>query len=78
MAKGWVKRWGARGTGHRPSHIPALEVHPTNVSDDNWILPPSKSHLIRMMHLCALSANKHQLTGFSELGEDAELSLIHI
>ncbi len=72
MAKGWVKRWGARGKGHRPSHIPALEVHPTDVSDDNWVLPPSKSHLIRMMHLCALSPNKHQLTGFSQLGEDAE------
>ena len=72
MAKGWVRRWGARGKGHRPSHIPALEVHPTNISDDDWILPPSKSHLIRMMHLCALSPNKHQLTGFSQLGEDAE------
>ena len=72
MAKGWVKRWGARGKGHRPSHIPAIEVHPTNVSDDHWVLPPSKSHLIRMMHLCALSPNKHQLTGFSQRGEDAE------
>ena len=72
MAKGWVKRWGARGKGHRPSHIPALQVHPTDISNDDWVLPPSKSHLIRMMHLCALSPNKHQLTGFSKLGEDAE------
>ena len=68
MAKGW----GARGKGHRPSHIPALQVHPTDISNDDWVLPPSKSHLIRMMHLCALSPNKHQLTGFSKLGEDAE------
>ena len=72
MAKGWVNRWGARGKGHRPSHIPALQVHPTDISNDDWVLPPSKSHLIRMMHLCALSPNKHQLTGFSKLGEDAE------
>ena len=72
MAKDWVKRWGARGKGHRPSHIPALQVHPTDISNDDWVLPPSKSHLIRMMHLCALSPNKHQLTGFSKLGEDAE------
>jgi len=72
MAKGWVKRWGARGKGHRPSHIPALEVQPTDVSNADWVLPPSKSHLIRMMHLCALSPNKHRLTGFSQLGEDAE------
>ena len=72
MAKGWVKRWGSRGKGHRPSHIPALQVHPTDISNDDWVLPPSKSHLIRMMHLCALSPNKHQLTGFSKLGEDAE------
>ena len=72
MAKGWVKRWGARGKGHRPSHIPAIEVQPTSISNADWVLPPSKSHLIRMMHLCALSPNKHQLTGFSQLGEDAE------
>ena len=72
MAKGWVKRWGARGKGHRPSHIPALEVHPTSIGDEAWVLPPSKSHLIRMMHLCALSPNKHILTGCPELGEDAE------
>lgn len=72
MAKGWVKRWGARGKGHRPSHIPALEVHPTSISDEAWVLPPSKSHLIRMMHLCALSPNKHILTGCPKLGEDAE------
>ena len=68
MAKGW----GARGKGHRTSHIPALQVHPTDISNHDWVLPPSKSHLIRMMHLCALSPNKHQLTGFSKLGEDAE------
>ncbi|MGB0786425.1 MAG: 3-phosphoshikimate 1-carboxyvinyltransferase [Candidatus Poseidoniaceae archaeon] len=72
MAKGWVKRWGARGKGHRPSHIPAIEVQPTSISNADWVLPPSKSHLIRMMHLCALSPSKHQLTGFSQLGEDAE------
>ncbi len=72
MAKGWVKRWGSRGKGHRPSHIPALEVHPTALSDASWNLPPSKSHLIRMLHLCGLSKKKHTLTGFSQLGEDAE------
>ena len=72
MAKGWVNRWDARGKGHRPSHIPALEVAPTNLRNEAWVLPASKSHLIRMMHLCALSTNKHVLTGFSQLGEDAE------
>ena len=54
MAKGWVKRWGARGKGHRPSHIPAIEVQPTSISNAEWVLPPSKSHLIRMMYLCLL------------------------
>jgi len=72
MAKGWVKRWGARGTGHRPSHIPALEVHPTSVIEQSWNLPPSKSHMIRMMLLCALSNKKHTLLGFKHIGEDAE------
>ncbi|MGA0379869.1 MAG: hypothetical protein ACO3NJ_03585, partial [Candidatus Poseidoniaceae archaeon] len=72
MAKGWVKRWGARGTGHRPSHIPALEVHPTTIIEESWDLPPSKSHMIRMMLLCALSKKKHTLIGFTHIGEDAE------
>ena len=72
MAKGWVKRWDARGKGHRPSHIPALEVISTDVSDEPWVLPPSKSHLIRMMQLCALSPNKHVLTNCLQLGEDPE------
>ena len=71
MAKGWVKRWGPRGKGHQPSHIPALEVHPTSI-DNEWVLPPSKSHLIRMLYLCALSNNKHTLQNFNDLGEDAE------
>ena len=71
MARGWVKRWGPRGKGHQPSHIPALDVHPTSI-DNEWVLPPSKSHLIRMLYLCALSNNKHTLQNFNDLGEDAE------
>ena len=71
MAKGWVKKWGHRGKGHQPSHIPALEIHPTAISNE-WLLPPSKSHLIRMLYLCALSKNKHTLRNFKNLGEDAE------
>ena len=71
MAKGWVNRWGPRGKGHQPSHIPALDVHPTSI-DNEWVLPPSKSHLIRMLCLCALSINKHTLQNFNDLGEDAE------
>ena len=72
MGKGWVKKWGARGKGHRPSHIPALEVEPTGLESSSWILPPSKSHLIRMLLLCALSKKKHTLLGFERMGEDAE------
>ncbi len=72
MGKGWVKKWGPRGKGHRPSHIPALEVEPTGLESDSWILPPSKSHLIRMLLLCALSKKKHTLLGFERMGEDAE------
>ena len=72
MGKGWVKKWGPRGKGHRPSHIPALEVEPTGLESSSWILPPSKSHLIRMLLLCALSKKKHTLLGFERMGEDAE------
>jgi 3-phosphoshikimate 1-carboxyvinyltransferase len=73
MAKGWTKRWNYRGKGHRPSHIEALDVKKnTTFSDNEWELPPSKSHLIRMMLLCALSKDKHTLTGITALGEDPE------
>ena len=73
MAKGWSKRWNHRGKGHRPSHIEALEVKEnTLLLDTEWILPPSKSHLIRMMELCALSKDEHTLTGVTALGEDPE------
>ena len=71
MAKGRVKNWALRGKGHQPSHIPALEIHPTAINNE-WVLPPSKSHLIRMLYLCALSKNKHTLQNFKNLGEDAE------
>ena len=71
MTKGWVKRWGPRRKGHQPSQIPALEIHPTSINNE-WFLPPSKSHLIRMLYLCALSKNKHTLQNFNDLGEDAE------
>jgi len=73
MAKGWTKRWNYRGKGHRPSHIEALDVKEnTTLLDTEWKLPPSKSHLIRMMHLCALSKDEHTLTGITTLGEDPE------
>ena len=72
MAKGWVDKWGPRGKGHRPSHIPAIEIQPTSIEDRPWKLPPSKSHIIRKLLLCALSKGKHTLIGFDELGEDAE------
>ena len=75
MGKGWVKKWGARGKGHRPSHIPSLEIEPTTLMDSRWKLPPSKSHLIRMLLLCALSKKKHTLIGFHQMGEDAESML---
>jgi 3-phosphoshikimate 1-carboxyvinyltransferase len=72
MAKGWVSKWGPRGKGHRPSHIPAIEIIPTSIDNKPWKLPPSKSHIIRKILLCALSKGKHTLLGFDELGEDAE------
>ena len=72
MAKGWVSKWGPRGKGHRPSHIPAIEILPTSIHNKPWKLPPSKSHIIRKILLCALSKGKHTLLGFDELGEDAE------
>lgn len=73
MAKGWTKRWSHRGKGHRPSHIEALDVkEDTTVLNEEWVLPPSKSHLIRMMYLCALSESEHVLTGVSSLGDDPE------
>ena len=73
MAKGSTNRWNHRGKEPHPSHIEALDVKEnTSLMDMGWKLPPSKSHLIRMMHLCALSENEHTLSGVTTLGEDPE------
>ena len=52
--------------------IPALEIQPSTIKNAPWVLPPSKSHLIRMLYLCALSNKEHTLLGFNQLGDDAE------
>ena len=57
---------------HLSDHVTALEVQPTSIKNIPWKLPPSKSHIIRKLALCALSKNKHTLLGFEEMGEDAE------
>ena len=73
MAKDRTNRWNHRDKGHRPSHIEALDVKEnTSLIETGWKLPPSKSHLIRMMHLCALSQSEHTLSGVTALGEDPE------
>jgi 3-phosphoshikimate 1-carboxyvinyltransferase len=74
MAKGWVSKWGPRGKGHRPSHIPAIEIHTYfHRQIEPWKLPPSKSHIIQENYFSVhLSKGKHTLLGFDELGEDAE------
>ena len=73
MAKDWMKRWNHRNEANPPGHIEALDVlKNTKLVDSEWILPPSKSHLIRMMHLCALSEHENKLTGITSLGEDPE------
>ena len=73
MAKDWTKRWNHRGEENHPNHVAALDVKKnTTFAKNDWKLPPSKSHLIRMMHLCALSKEQHTLNGITSLGEDPE------
>ncbi len=71
MAKGWAKQSNHRGEENSPSHVEALDIiKNTTFAKTEWKLPPSKSHLIRMMHLCALSKEEHTLNGIASLGED--------
>ena len=73
MAKDWTKRWNHRGEENHPNHVAALDVKKnTTFAKNEWKLPPSKSHLIRMMHLCALSKEQHTLNRITSLGEDPE------
>ena len=73
MAKGWTKRSNHLGEENSSSHIEALDVNKnTTFAKTEWKLPPSKSHLIRMMHLCALSKEEHTLNRIASLGEDPE------
>ena len=73
MAKDWTKRWNHRGEENHPNHVAALDVKKnTTFAKNDWKLPPSKSHLIRMMHLCALSKEQHTLNRITSLGEDPE------
>tara|TARA_B100000614_G_scaffold260066_1_gene286059 strand:- start:2069 stop:3418 length:1350 start_codon:yes stop_codon:yes gene_type:complete len=75
MGSHWVKQGKAQGDEQPSSQIHALHIQPTTLRLPSWNLPPSKSHLIRMLLLCALSKKKHTLIGFNKMGEDAESML---
>lgn len=73
MAKDREKRWDHCDEENSSTLVAALDVQKdTTFINNKWRLPPSKSHLIRMMHLCALSNETHTLTGITSFGEDPE------
>ena len=64
-------RWILREEEHSSNLVAALDVKKdTTFANTDWKLPPSKSHLIRMMYLCALSKQIHTLYGITSMGED--------
>ena len=73
MGKGFKERWNLPDEENSSDLIAALDVKKDiTFSKTEWRLPPSKSHLIRMMYLCAVSNEKHTLSGITSLGEDPE------
>ena len=71
MGGAWVKRWSPSGKGHTQSLVGALKVNPAQgIETLNWILPPSKSHAIRLMTLAAQSRQTITLNGMMDAGDD--------
>ena len=72
MGKRWAKRWTTSGKDHRRNKIHALRVLPSRLKDPlKWILPPSKSHLIRALLLAGQSPSPVDLEQVKNAGEDA-------
>ena len=72
MGKRWSKRWTSSGKGHRRNDVHALRVTPSATLDPiHWVLPPSKSHLIRALLLSAQSSKPVELYNVRHAGEDA-------
>ena len=72
MGKRWAKRWTTSGKDHRRNKVHALRVIPSAQNDPlEWILPPSKSHLIRALLLAGQSPLPVDLEQVKNAGEDA-------
>jgi 3-phosphoshikimate 1-carboxyvinyltransferase len=72
MGKRWARRWTSSGKGHRRNDVHATRVKPTvSMSTIQWPLPPSKSHLIRVLLLAAQSSTSVMLLNTQFAGEDA-------
>ena len=72
MGKRWAKRWTTSGKDHRRNKIHALRVLPSLQKESlEWILPPSKSHLIRALLLAGQSPSPVDLEQVKNAGEDA-------
>ena len=68
-----LSRWQANsGKGRQATKDEVLIIEPADsLSETDWHLPPSKSHLIRFSLIAAQTESQVRLTGVGSAGEDA-------
>ena len=68
-----LSRWQANsGKGRQATRDEVLIIEPADsLSEADWYLPPSKSHLIRFSLIAAQTESQVRLTGVGSAGEDA-------
>ena len=72
MGKRWAKRWTTSGKDHRKNNIHAYSVEASKITTPlQWMLPPSKSHLIRALLLAGQASTPIDLLNVGNAGEDA-------
>ena len=69
----WVERWTFEGKGHMKNPIRAVVFKPTEIDQEflDYHLPPSKSHLIRVLGLTLLTGKEVLISGVHGAGLDA-------
>ncbi|MEC8735945.1 MAG: hypothetical protein VXX39_03205, partial [Candidatus Thermoplasmatota archaeon] len=69
----WVERWTFEGKGHMKNPIRAVVFKPLEFNQEfvDYLLPPSKSHLIRVLGLTLLTGKEVLISDVHGAGLDA-------
>ena len=69
----WVERWTFEGKGHMKNPIRVVIFKPLEIGQEyvDYVLPPSKSHLIRVLGLTLLTGKEVLISGVHGAGLDA-------